>query len=139
MSHDMFSKQAPDANLFRSLFETAPDAMIVVDQRGVIVLANTHAEDLFGYGDGGLVGLQVEALLPAAVRQAHIAHRTHYMASPRVRPMGAGYELTGVRADGQSFPVEIGLSPVAASAGTLYAASIRDVSETQRARQEVGS
>ena len=135
MSSDMFSKQAPDASLFRSLFETAPDAMIVVDLRGVIVLANTHAERLFGYGDGGLTGLEVETLLPAAVRQAHIAHRTHYMSNPRVRPMGAGYELTGVRADGQSFPVEIGLSPVAASVGTLYAASIRDISETQRARQ----
>jgi len=79
--------------------------------------------------------MQVEMLLPASVRQAHIAHRTHYMSTPRVRPMGAGYELTGVRADGQSFPVEIGLSPVTASAGTLYAASIRDISETQRARQ----
>lgn len=131
----MFSKQAPDANLFRSLFETAPDAMIVVDLRGIIVLVNAHAERLFGYDTGKLTGLPVEALLPAAVRDAHIAHRTHYMSNPRVRSMGAGYELTGVRADGQSFPVEIGLSPVVASVGTLYAASIRDISETQRARQ----
>ncbi|GLQ42149.1 PAS domain S-box protein [Dyella nitratireducens] len=131
----MFSNQAPDASLFRSLFETAPDAMIVVDMRGVIVLANPHAERLFGYDSGMLAGLPVEALMPPAVRQAHIAHRTHYMSTPRVRPMGAGYELTGVRADGQSFPVEIGLSPVASSFGTLYAASIRDISETQRARQ----
>ena len=131
----MFSKHAPDANLFRSLFETAPDAMVVVDMRGVIVLANAHAERLFGYDSSMLAGLQVEALMPAAVRQAHITHRTHYMSSPRVRPMGAGYELTGVRADGQSFPIEIGLSPVTSSYGTLYAASIRDISETQRARQ----
>lgn len=131
----MFSKQAPDASLFRSLFEMAPDAMIVVDRQGVIVLTNAHAERLFGYGAGTLTGLKVEALLPAALQQAHIAHRTHYMSNPRERPMGAGYELTGVRADGQSFPVEIGLSPVVASMGTLYAASIRDISETQRARQ----
>jgi PAS domain S-box-containing protein len=135
MNEDIFSTHAPDASLFRSLFETAPDAMVVVDMHGVIVLANAHAERLFGYAVGGLPGLQVEALLPSAVRQAHIAHRTHYMSSPRVRPMGAGYELTGVRVDGQSFPVEIGLSPVASSFGTLYAASIRDISETQRARQ----
>jgi PAS domain S-box-containing protein len=131
----MFSTQAPDANLFRSLFEKAPDAMIVVDGQGVIVLTNAHAERLFGYAAGALNGLQVEALLPAALRQAHTAHRTHYVSSPRERTMGAGYELTGVRADGQSFPVEIGLSPVAASQGTLYAASIRDISETQRVRQ----
>ena len=118
----MFSKQAPDANLFRSLFEAAPDAMIVVDRHGVIVLTNAHAERLFGYEEGALVGLQVEALLPLALQQAHVAHRARYVAHPRERAMGAGYELTGIRADGRSFPVEIGLSPVAASRETLYAA-----------------
>lgn len=131
----MFSKQAPDAALFRSLFEAAPDAMIVVDRQGVIVLTNAHAERLFGYAAGTLVGLPVEALLPASLKLAHVAHRAHYVSHPRERTMGAGYELTGIRADGQSFPVEIGLSPVTASQGTLYAASIRDISETRRARQ----
>ncbi|RUL78969.1 PAS domain S-box protein [Dyella choica] len=133
--NDMPSNPGADAELFRSLFETAPDAMVVVDRHGTIVLVNAHAEQLFGYANGALSGLPIETLLPAAVRQAHIAHRTHYMSNPRVRPMGAGYELTGVRADGQSFPVEIGLGPVSSSSGTLYAASIRDISETQRARQ----
>jgi len=131
----MFSKHPPDADLFRSLFEAAPDAMIVVDRQGVIVLTNAHAERLFGYAAGTLVGRRVEALLPASLRQVHIAHRAHYVSHPRERTMGAGYELTGIRADGQSFPVEIGLSPVVASQGTLYAASIRDISETQRVRQ----
>jgi PAS domain S-box-containing protein len=124
-----------DADLFRALFETAPDAMIVIDRSGTIVLVNPQAERLFGYADGALTGRPIETLMPAAVRKAHVAHRTHYMDSPRVRPMGAGYELTGLRADGQAFPVEIGLSPVAALGGTLFAASIRDISETQRARQ----
>jgi len=131
----MFSRQAPDAALFRSLFDAAPDAMIVVDRQGVIVLTNAHAERLFGYEKGALAGLRVEALLPATLRQAHVAHRARYASHPRERAMGAGYELTGIRADGQPFPVEIGLSPVAASQGTLYAAAIRDISETQRARQ----
>ena len=126
---------AADADLFRALFETAPDAMIVIDRSGTIVLANPQAERLFGYADGVLAGRPIETLMPAAVRQAHVAHRTHYMDSPRVRAMGAGYELTGLRADGQAFPVEIGLSPVAASGATLFAASIRNISETQRARQ----
>lgn len=126
---------AVDAGLFRTLFETAPDAMIVIDRGGTIVLVNPQAERLFGHAPGTLVGLPVETLMPAAVQQAHVAHRTRYMACPRVRPMGAGYELTGLRADGQAFPVEIGLSPVSAGGETLYAASIRDISETQRARQ----
>lgn len=124
-----------DAELFRALFNTAPDAMIVVDQEGCIVLANPQAERMFGYGDHELHGLHVEALLPERVRISHQSHRSNYMASPRVRPMGAGYELTGVRRDGQSFPVEIGLSPIDGTNQALFAASIRDISETQRARQ----
>lgn len=124
-----------DAGLFRALFETAPDAMVVIDRRGDIVLVNPQAEQLFGYAAGTLTGRPIETLVPAAVRQAHVAHRNRYMDDPRVRPMGAGYELTGRRADGQTFPVEIGLSPIAAADGTLFAASIRDISETQRARQ----
>jgi len=124
-----------DAALFRALFDTAPDAMIVVDHEGRIVLANPQAENMFGYGRHELHGLPVESLLPERVRVAHQSHRSSYMASPRVRPMGAGYELTGVRRTGQSFPVEIGLSPIVTEGSTLFAASIRDISETQRARQ----
>lgn len=118
--------------LFRTLFETAPDAMVVVNPEGDIVLANPQADRLFGYPPGELVSLRVEQLLPESVRTAHVAHRARYMGHPRVRPMGGGYELTGVRRNGDSFPVEIALSPVGRG---LYAASIRDISETQRARQ----
>jgi len=121
-------------DLFRALFNTAPDAMIVVDHQGCIVLANPQAERMFGYGTLELRGMMVEALLPERVRTAHQSHRSRYMANPRVRPMGAGYELTGVRQDGHTFPVEIGLSPISAGEHTLFAASIRDISETQRAR-----
>ena len=121
--------------LFKALFDTAPDAMVVVGHDGVIVLANPQADRLFGYGEGELQGLPVEVLLPEQVRQMHTQHRARYMSTPRVRPMGAGYELTGVRRNGQPFPVEIGLSPVQDGERTLFAASIRDISETQRARQ----
>jgi len=124
-----------DAALFRALFETAPDAMVVVDRSGSIVLVNPGAEALFGYAPGALVGHPIEVLLPDSFRALHVGHRTRYMDNPRVRPMGAGYELTGVRADGSPFPVEIGLSPIAATPTPLFAASIRDISETQRARQ----
>ena len=124
-----------DAGLFRKLFETAPDAMVVIDRGGAIVLINPQAERLFGHAPGTLLGQPVESLLPAAMQQAHVAHRTRYMDNPHVRSMGAGYELTGVRADGLAFPVEIGLSPIRVGDDMLFAASIRDISETQRARQ----
>lgn len=125
---------AERAGLFQALFETAPDAMIVVDRDGRIVLANVQAGRLFGYGEDELHGLKVEALLPEALRAGHGAHRERFMANPRVRPMGAGFELVGMRRDGSEFPVEIGLSPISAGSDPLYAASIRDISETQRAR-----
>ena len=124
-----------DAALFRALFDTAPDAMIVVDRDGRIVLANPQAERLFGYEDGELSGRLVEVLLPEAIRDAHVRHRDSFMGSPRVRPMGAGYELTGIRRSGEPFPVEIGLSPITTHDATLFAASIRDISETRRVRQ----
>jgi PAS domain S-box-containing protein len=124
-----------EAALFRALFETAPDAMIVIDRTGEIVLVNPWAESLFGYATGTLTGQLIEVLLPGQLRELHVAHRTRYMDSPRLRPMGAGYELIGVRADGASFPVEIGLSPIDAGPTPLFAASIRDISETQRARR----
>jgi PAS domain S-box-containing protein len=133
------TEQQPDpmatASLYLALFEAAPDAMIVADHRGRVVLANPQAERLFGYAPHELDGLAVEQLLPPDVRAAHQAHRTHYMANPHPRPMGAGYELAGVRKDGQPFPAEISLSPVGGADQPLYAASIRDISETRRARQ----
>jgi len=100
-------KPAPVAGpeLFAALFETAPDAMIVVDRSGRIVLANPQAERLFGYADGDLDGHPIEVLLPESVRDVHVSHRSNYMSNPRVRPMGAGYELTGVRRNGEPFPV----------------------------------
>lgn len=122
--------------MFSQLFNSVPDALIVVDGAGGIVLANPQAEHLFGYPSGGLEGLRVEVLMPRGVRDRHRAHRAGYVANPRVRSMGdTGQALTGQRLDGQQFPVEIALSPVQSDEGTRYLASIRDVSETQRVRQ----
>jgi PAS domain S-box-containing protein len=124
-----------DAALFRALFETAPDAMVVVNGSGRITLLNPQAERLFGYPHADLVGRPIEALMPEGVRHAHLSHLARYVAQPRVRPMGAGQELIGQRRDGSQFPVEIALSPIAADGARYYVASIRDISETQRARQ----
>jgi PAS domain S-box-containing protein len=123
------------ANLYRALFDTAPDAMIVVAADGRIRLANPQAARLFGYTESELIGQPVEMLMPESVRASHHGYRDGYMHRPRVRPMGAGQELVGQRADGVRFPVEIALSPIAAETETLYAASIRDISETRRQRQ----
>jgi PAS domain S-box-containing protein len=121
--------------MFRALFETAPDAMIVVDRSGTIVLANPQAARLFGYTLDELSGAAIEMLMPPEVRAAHETHRNRYMDTPRVRPMGAGQELTGQRRDGATFPVEIALSPIAAEKGAYFVASIRDISATLRQRQ----
>ncbi len=126
---------AASASMFRELFETAPDAMIVVDRAGGIVRVNAQAERLFGFAESELRGRPIETLLPERVRGAHAAHRQDYMRQPRVRPMGTGQELIGCKRDGQEFPVEIALSPLDTPDGPMVLASIRDISETQRARQ----
>jgi PAS domain S-box-containing protein len=119
----------------RSWFDVAPDAMIAVDQEGRIVAANAQAERLFGYESGGMHGLPLEALVPEPVRHAHAMHRRAYTDQPRVRPMGIGYELAGVKRDGGQIPVEIGLSPIPTAEGVITVASVRDISETRRVRQ----
>ncbi len=127
------SRLGANEELFRTLFETAPDAMVVVSRSGEIVLANPQAHRLFGYPvPDGLRGVSIEALLPQEVRAAHARHRERYMTRARVRPMGAGYELTGLRRNGETFPVEVALSPIG---DQLFSASVRDISESQRVRQ----
>ena len=122
--------------IFPGLFDAVPDALIVVDGEGRIVMANRQAEHLFGYAEQGLIGAEIEILLPEEAHQRHRSHRAGYMAKPHIRPMGAsGQTLVGLRKDGTQFPVEIALSPIESDSGPRYLASIRDISETQRARQ----
>lgn len=122
--------------LFPQLFESVPDALIIVDREGRIVMANQHAARLFGYPDTGLDGRFVEELIPEDVRERHRGYREEYGRHPRVRPMGSGgMTLVGRRKDGQQFPVEIALSPLESDQGMHHLASIRDISETLRAKQ----
>lgn len=126
---------AQDPETFRALFETAPDAMLVVGRDGKIVLANGNAGRLFGRSQAELAGLPVEALIPERFRDEHARHRQSFADAPNPRPMGAGLTLFGRRADGAEFPVEIALSPIQVAGGQLYAASVRDVSELIRTKQ----
>ncbi|MBP6749498.1 MAG: PAS domain S-box protein [Xanthomonadaceae bacterium] len=120
------------------LFEAVPDALIIADRDGRIAEANRLAETLFGYSPGGLIGLSIEALMPAGLHERHRAHRDAYMRAPRVRAMGAaGQSMTGLRRDGSEFPIEIALSPIEGADGTCYLASVRDISESQRVRQSL--
>lgn len=121
-----------DREGFRQLFETAPDAVVIVDHDGRIVMVNRQVERLFGFSREELVGNDVEMLLPDRYRQSHVRRRRSFVDAPEMRPMGSGLELSACGKDGNEFPVEISLSPVSTAHGTLVSASIRDVSAQRR-------
>ncbi len=122
---------------FRTLLESAPDAMIIVDENGRIAIVNAQAEKMFGYGRAELLGKPIEHLLPERLRGRHRNHRQFYVQAPSVRPMGKGFELVGQRKDGSEFPVEISLSPVGSAHGRFVSSVIRDVTDRKRMEQDI--
>ena len=123
--------------LFRSLFEFSPDAIIVTDREGKIVEVNGQSQNFFGYARDELKGQPIDLLIPERFRNAHAAHRKEYAAHPRTRQMGVGMDLYGRRKDGNEFPVDIMLSPIETPGGRVVLSVVRDLSEKKRAEEEL--
>lgn len=95
------------------IIETAPNGMVVIDESGPIVLANSEAERSFGYARDELLSMRIGELMPTRFRRRRELDRSTYIESPARREMGAGRELFGLRSDGTEMPIEIGLNPIA--------------------------
>ncbi len=123
-------KRADDR--LRRVVESAPDAMIITDHQGRIILASDQTTTIFGYSQEELIGQTVELLLPPRYRHRHIHDRQQYTEAPQTRHMSDRSTLIGMRKDGTEFPAEVNLSPIDTEEGNLVCAAIRDVTDRQR-------
>lgn len=122
---------------FQALLESAPDAIVIIDHSGRIIIANGQAERLFGYDRAQLIGQPLEILLPERLRARHTRHRSFYVTEPHTRPMGVGLDLVARCRDGSEFLVEISLSPLQTDEGLLITSVIRDITERKQAADDL--
>lgn len=131
------SKTVAETLLSLSILEAIPDAVIAVNQQGVIIQINSQTETLFGYTRDELIGQSIEMLVPERQRSQHHQHRESFHSRPKIRRMGSGLDLYGRRRDGSEFPVEISLSPVSTANGSIVLSVIRDISDRKRIENEL--
>ncbi len=125
------------AEQFRLTVEASPSGMLMVDERGSILLVNAQIETQFGYSREELLGQPVEILLPGALREKHRRQRTDFFAHPEPRQMGKGRDLFGLRKDGKEIPVEIGLNPIRTAEGPRVLASVVDITERKNIEEQL--
>ena len=129
---DILGQSSPVDAQFRHLIESVPDAIIIADTNGQIVLVNSQAETMFGYRRDDLAGQPLSKLIPRRLRSAHTKNVTDFHSAPQARPMGLEKaDLMGLRSDGTEFPVDISLSSFETPSGTVAFAAVRDISKQE--------
>lgn len=131
------SGSSDDEKRLRLVIEATPNAMVMVDVDGRVVLVNSQTESLFGYDRAELLSMRVEELIPDRFRPRHEGYRTEFFAAPDTRTMGAGRDLFGLRKDGTEVPIEIGLNPLETDDGAFVLASIIDITERKRSEERL--
>lgn len=124
--------QKNSSELYKAIFELAPDAIVVIDSEGVIEYTNMQCISVLGYAHEELAGKKIECLLPERFREKHVHHRSHYQSSPSSRPMGSGLDLYALHKNGYEIAVDISIAPIATPEGSFFAAAIRDVTEKKK-------
>jgi len=122
---------------YNRLIESAPDALVFVDNKGKIVLVNAQLEKMFGYSEVELIGKDLEILIPERFRKAHQKNVLNFFSNPRARPMGTNLQISGLRKDGSEFPADISLSPLHTDEGLLATGAIRDITERKKAESRI--
>lgn len=125
-----------ETTIFHNLIEIMPDAIVIINHAGQIVLINRQTEIMFGYDREELIEQQLDILIPDRFQVVHKKHRIEYFKQPHTRPMGMGLELFGKHKDGSEFPTEISLGPFATKYETFVVSTIRDISDRKRLQIE---
>ena len=133
----MASTMIPTELLSQQFFDAASDAVVIIDESGIVVHLNTQTESLFGYRRDELLNQPMEMLVPERLRARHAEHRRNYFRNPVPRPMGSKFVAVGRRKDGTEFPMDLALSPLPTELGLFVAGAVRDITPQRRLEDEL--